>query len=452
MTPNMNSGRSLILRSIVLIALVLGLGAGTAGVLVAYRVEPPRREQAVLPPVVESIVVEPRDLIEQFVGYGTVRAMRRADLAAEVAASVVNRTDGIREGSAVSAGQVVLYLDDREYRHVLEQARARADAEEAALQELDADAQNLNRLIKTAENELRVAQAEKTRVTDLFERGLAAKKEYDFADLAFQQARRVLEGYRREFARIAPRRARSEASKRGYEAEAALARLNIERCRIKAPFDGRIASLQVDVGHRVAPGSVVLTLVDASRVEIPVQLRASVYDLVQVGATCTVDSEVRSDAVWDGQVARIAPVADEQTRTFAAYIVVDNASLEHQLVPGTFVRVEVAGPRHAGALLVPRGACRHERVYVVENDLARARSVTTGRVMRDRVLITAGLTPGDRVILSHLDKLTDGSPVRVRELLPESQVSAYTKPSNAPITSDAETSGRRQPPAQEAAP
>lgn len=404
------------LRSILLITVLIGIGGALGGLLYTLRVEPPRRNVATLPPLVESVVVQAEEVVEWFPGYGTANAFRIANLSAEVAATVVERVGEIRAGSKVTEGQVLVRLDDRQYRRAYDRVKARADAEQASLDELSVEAKNLELLVKTAEQELRVARDERTRVAGLFERALAAKKEYDFASLAYQRARRVLQGYQRELAKTVPRRARLAASKRGYEADAALAQLNIERCEIRSPFAGHIGSLMVDVGDRVGPGSPVLTLVDSSLVEIPIQLRASVYDRVRISATCRVLLESMPDAPWGGEVARIAPAADQRTRTFAAYVVVDNAKQQQPLVPGMFVRAEVRGPVHPDGILVPRRAIRNGKVFVVENDTAQERLVTTERLIEDRALVNGGLRSGDRVILSHLDTLADGSPVRIRAL------------------------------------
>ena len=410
-------GKPRVFRSIVLIVAMMAVGAALAIGLLALSEEPPRREAATLPPLVEAVVVQAEDVVQRFMGYGSAQAIRNVSLAAEVAATVVERVDGIRAGSPVTKDQVLIRLDDRQYRHASEQASALAQAEQAALDELAVEARNLEQLVRTAEKELRVAQDEKTRLTGLLERGHAARKEYDFANLAFQRARRVLQGYQREAAKIAPRQARLAASKRSFEAQAALARLNVQRCEIRAPWTGRIQSILVDVGDHVSPGLPVLTLIDPSRVEIPIQLPAAEYDRVRIGAPCRIESESLVGKLWRGEVARIAPVADEQTRTFAVYVIVDNTDQAQPLVPGRFVRAEVRGPVYPNAILVPRRACRNGQVFVVEDDVARVRSVTTERLIEERALVTGDLHGGDRVILSHLDKLADGSPVRVRATL-----------------------------------
>jgi multidrug resistance efflux pump len=359
------------------------------------------------------VVVEPEDVAERFVGYGTAQPDRVANLAAEVAATVVELVGDIEAGSAVRREQLLIRLDDREYRYALARAEALAASDQAAIDELDTEAQSLAGLIRTAEQELRVASEEKARVSGLFETGHAAKKEYDFANLAYQQARRVLQGFQMEASKLGPRRARAVASKRSRLAEAELAVLNVERCDIRAPFAGTIESLLIEVGDRAAPGVVLVRLLDPAHVEIPIQLPAGVYDRLEVGARCRVMSESMPGSGWDGQVARIAPSVDSQSRTFAVYVDVDNAVQEHSLVPGTFVRAEVHGPTHLGRLLVPRGAIVAGHVLVARQGIAFERAVTVERLIEDRALVAGGLRPYDRVILSHLDRLSDGSPVRI---------------------------------------
>ena len=402
-----------LLRSILLIAVLIAGGAGVASLLYAMREEPPRRELASPPPVVETVLIRAQEVTERFAGYGTALPDRTVNLAAEVASTVIELVDDIEAGSVVREGQVLARLDDREYRYALDRAEALAAADQAASDELVAEAQTLQKLQATAEKELHVARDERDRLTDLYERDLAAKKEYDFANLAYQRARRIVQGYEMELAKIGPRRARFAASQRSHQAEARMAELNIERCRITASFAGTIQELQIEVGDRVAPGSVLMTLIDPTHVEIPIQLPASVYSRVKIGAPCRVESETMSGIVWHGELARTAASADQQTRTFSVYVDVDNTLQDQPLIPGAFVRAEVQGPVYPGGILVPRAAIRDGRVLVVAGNVTEQRSVTITRLIGDQALVEGGVRSGDRVVLSNLDRLAPGSSVRV---------------------------------------
>lgn len=438
MSTEVESTSRRVLRSVILIVMLLMLGGMIAGGLYALRQAPPRRDLAILPPLVETMYVHAQDVVEYFVGYGSANAIHRAQIAAELSATIVERVGDLREGAVVARGQILFRLDDRQYRHVFARAEALAAAERASLDELAVEQQGLAGLIATAQRETRVAREERNRVARLLEQELAAKKEFDFANLAYQQAQRVLQEYELQSARLGPRRVRIAATIRGYDEEAALARLNIDRCEIRAPFDAHIDSLHVDVGDHVVPGVVLATLIDPTRVEVAVRLPASIHDRVHVGAPCRLTSEstpskrLAAGSQWTGLIARVGPTADARTRTFAAYVVIDNAGQAQSgetdlpaLVPGVFVTARIQGPTHPDRILVPRRACRGGRVFVVEDNRARARSVVVERYLEDQAMVRgdghsprragAGLRSGDRVILSRLDRLVDGSPVRTRE-------------------------------------
>ena len=119
----------MVLRSLALIVLVLGVGGALGGVLMALREDLPRRELSNLPLLVESKVVQKTDVIERFLGYGSAVAVHRANLASEVASTVVERVDQIRAGSPVVKDQVLIRFDDRQYRHALERTSALVEAE-----------------------------------------------------------------------------------------------------------------------------------------------------------------------------------------------------------------------------------------------------------------------------------------------------------------------------------
>jgi len=408
-----------LIKSIVLIVVVLVLALGTALSLYAVRIEPPRHASVTPPPVVEEMALRPGAVTERFVGYGTVRPDRVASITAEVTARIVARAAGVRAGASVRTGQLLFRLDDRDYRHALEQAQGALAADRAALEELEIDQGELERLIQTTETELSLSREEKDRVTRLFESDLAAKKEFDFANLAYQQARRTLQGYQREVARIAPRRAQVEAAMRQHEAAAAQAALNVERCRVVAPFDGTIESIGNEVGEQagpvfemLGPAGQMATIVDSRRVEIEIQLPASAYDRVRVGATARLTSEGAPATPWTGAVERLSPSVNPQTRTFIAYVAVDNTRQDHPLVPGVFVEARIEGPTYADRLVVPRGAITDGRVMVIADGAVHARRVEIERIIGDHAVVTGDVRPGDRIAVTRLTRLEDGDTVR----------------------------------------
>lgn len=405
-------------RTLLLMGVVLAVGAAIGQLLSLLKEEAPKKESGALAPLVDSVIIESGKVTEKFRGYGTVVPDRRAALSAEISAAVVELVDGIEAGSPVKQGQELVRLDERQYQRDLDRILALGDADQAQLLEIAVREAGLEKLITTSETEVEIAANEVGRVKELLDAGNAERREYDLTRLVFQRARRELENFRMELATLGPGAARVRASLRGNEAAADLARLNLERCHIKAPFSGRLQELNVEVGDSVRPGSPLLTLIDPTRVEIPIQLPSAVYHLVKVGTTCVVEAGNAPGRSWRGSVVRIAPAAAQETRTFSAYVEVDNTLQAQPLVPGTFVRAVVDGPTHTDALLVPRSAIRRGHVLVIEGQQARKRAVTIEALIADRALVTGDIRSGDRVILSHLDSLEQGSRVRLPEPAP----------------------------------
>ncbi len=406
--------RRQIIVSGLLIALLLGVGAGVAGLLVATKPAPPRVETVRPALLVETLPVEVQTIIEPIVGYGTARADRAARLSTQVAGEVVEVPEWLKAGAEVQKGQLLARIDDEEYQRLLTRARAALAAADAELQQVDVEGDNADRLIEIAEQELGIAEREYERVTDLFERELAPKREYDLARLALEQVRRALQQQRNVKALLPSRRAAAEANLENRRAEVKIAELNVTRTRIEAPFGGRLAEVFVEEGERLRVGDPVASLVDMDMVEVPVELPASVRPRIRVGAAAELTVDSIEGTVWLGEVKRISPSADAATRTFEVYVEVTNTGRPVVLMPGYFVRATLAGPTLENVIVVPRGVVENGRVFTYEGGLAAAREVRIERHLRDQSVVT-GLSPGEHVITTNLDMLYEGAPVRLEE-------------------------------------
>jgi len=398
--------------SIVMIALMLGGAAAVSGWLVSNRPQPTRRDAGQRAPLVETVTLQPVDARETLHGYGTVRPDQQAMLRAEIAAPVLQRVNDLESGDAVREGDLLLRLDDREYVQQLAEAESAIAAAEAAIAQLDVERSNLGSLLDIAESDLVLNADERERVRKLHEQGNAPKKELDDAKLAHLASLRAAQQLKNDLAMLKPRRLSVVSEKEAAEARARRAELNIERCRIVAPFDGEIASIEIDVGDKVQIGTELLRIINTDRLEIPVELPISRRLATRVGAPVALTIESMNSVKWRGTIARIAPTADERSRTFQAYVEVDNTAQSQPLLPGAFVKAEVAGPVHAGALLVPRHAIVEGRVFVANAGEAHARNVTVDRPIGDDVVLAGGVEPGDEVIVSNLDMLYDGAQVQ----------------------------------------
>ncbi|MBU0616599.1 MAG: efflux RND transporter periplasmic adaptor subunit [Planctomycetes bacterium] len=402
-----------IIISLLLVVVLLAGGAGVAALLVRTAPQPPTNptERAAL--LVVGLELKPRTVIEPIVGYGTAHADRQAWIAAQVSGELVELSPKLHVGEPVEDGEQLIRIDDREYQRQLERARSLLAADEAQLERLVVEEDNVDRLIGIATTELEIAQREHERVLGLFEAQQAPRRELDQARQGFEQARRELQMLENQKALYPQQRAVLLANRDLHRADAGLAELDLERCHIRAPFRGRLEAVEVEIGERVNVGTRLFALLDPDLIEVPIELPVSLRDRVASGAKCELKLESNPNVAWSGQVARIAPSAAQATRTFSLFVEVDNTRQEPPLMPGLFVRARIDGPTWRDVLVIPRGIIQQEHVFLYNDGLARRRAVKVDRHLFDQALVS-GLKVGEVVITSNLDALYDGAPVRIQ--------------------------------------
>lgn len=400
--------------SLILMAVLLAGGVGAAVWLIENAPQARSTVPARPPLVVSAVRAEQRTIVEPILGYGSAQADQFARIASQVSGEVVDVPTGIKIGAQVEAGQLLVRIDDREYRERLARAQSMLASDKADLEQLEVERDNLGQMLDLARAELEIAEREHERVRGLLEQQVSTPREYDEALNALKLARRTAQTYENQLALIPDQRRSRAAAVAMREAEVGMARLDVERCTIAAPFAGRLDAVDVEIGERVAPGSPLASILDPTLIDIPIELPISQRPSLRVGAACTLTLESREDLAWEGRVARMAPAASMTLRTFEVFVEVDNRDQPIELMPGMFVRARIEGRTLEGVIAIPRGCIQNDRVYVLESGAAQPRPVEIERRLIDQAVVR-GLNPGDLVITSNLDALEEGVPVVLRE-------------------------------------
>lgn len=194
-----------------------------------------------------------------------------------------------------------------------------------------------------------------------------------------------------------------------------LTRKNLADAAIKAPTSGIISAKAVEQGVFVNAGAEVATIVNLSRAKVQVNLtEAEVYQVAQ-GQKVKITTDVYPGKVFNGQVSFISPQAD-QTHNYMVEIMVDNTQ-KSILRSGTFVYADFSKKTKQQVLVIPREALtesvKNATVYVVQDGVARQKTVQTGADMAGLIQITGGLKAGDVVITSGQINLKDGTQVSI---------------------------------------
>jgi multidrug efflux system membrane fusion protein len=201
------------------------------------------------------------------------------------------------------------------------------------------------------------------------------------------------------------------------------AKLNIEYCHIAAPLTGRVGLRLVDPGNIVhasdASGLLVITQVEPISVifTIAEDFLPEVLKRTRSGQHLTVEAFDRSgwtQKLATGKLATLDNEIDQTTGTLRFRAIFDNR--DNSLFPNQFVNTRLLVEEKHGVTLVSNAAIERNSqatyVYAVKSDsTVTVRKVTTGTTEGDDTEIISGLSPGDTVVISGVDRLQEGSKV-----------------------------------------
>lgn len=370
-------------------ALTISLSAGALLLVVAGVVlrttapEPePLASSKVMGVTVEVMTVGAAPLQHRVQVSGMVQARRSVGLFAEQAGRVLEVNAEALD--RVEAGQVLLRVDPLPGE--VEVARAEAT-------------------LAQAESELALARTDLERMQKLATNRVSSESDLDRAHNKQQVA-------------IAVERA-AEASLRS-------ARDHLAQRTLAAPFEGVLRSFEAEEGEYVSPGEKIGELLEVSSVRVEVGLRDRDVVAITPGMQADIEVDARPGESFTGVVTRVAGAADSATRKFPVQIEMENA--EGLVLPGMVALIDLQLGHRSDAITVPHDVVLREFalafVYVVSpspdgDTTARRRRITTRAIpfQPGALEVTSGLEAGERIAMTGLRQLQDGTAVEVRPRL-----------------------------------
>ncbi len=408
---------------------IVVLAAGYAGFryMVSMRPEAKRVERKERSEKVEARALKPGQHAVDVQGMGTVVPARRLALQPEVSGRVIEHSANLVPGGRVSEGEVLVGIDSEPFDLAVAEAESR---------------------VARARFELKLEGG----------RGSIAAREWDMLKGSGATAHGG-----KELALRKPHLAAARAALAAAESGLELARLNVDRCVIEAPFDAVVIEEAVETGQLVGPQSRLATLVatDSYWVHVSVPVDRLVWiDVPGVngggpaGSKARIRHEIAPGAVIEreGRVVRLLSDLDPVGRMARVVVEVRDpfgagasppASLALPLLLRAYVEVSIEGRRLDEVFEVPRVALRGgDRVFIVDSDERLAvREVDVVFRRLDAVLVKGGLEPGDRVITSRVATPAPGLKLRVDD--EEAEPPAIPAPQEAAAEQPAAPSGPR---------
>ncbi len=403
---------------------VLTLAIGFLVVLKRTKPEPPKADTQTARITVSFITLESVEAPRVWNAYGTARAKSAAEIGAEVSGVVAERPEGIDPGRSVEKGQLIVRLESQEYRDIVDQTNARIRALDADLDALATELESAQETLALAGETVSITETEIGRYENARSDAGINQIEIDRLRRQLTEFRRQREDLKRQVDLIPSRRVRLGAQRSQEESSLRLAQLNVRRTEIRAPIAGVLQEVNIDDGERVAPGQMIARIVDLRTIEVPVRAPVSSSAKLREGDDVRLTTGAIGGPEWTGLIERIAPEADEGTRTITVFVVVEQdpsrADTTPMLRPGQYLTAALSSATKEDRILLPRSAIDGDRVLVLdENNRARFESVrvlyhldaTYPEIHPTETqwsVVASNLVAGDRLVLDPSDVITPG--------------------------------------------
>lgn len=364
------------------------IGIVLAVVLAKSSKKPESKTPELKLPSVEVQIAEATRHSYRIQSQGTALPRTSIRLVSEVSGKVVSVAESFDVGQIFAKGDVLLKIDSRDYE--LSLAQARSQVAQAVLR------------VQIEEKEAEVVRREWQLLNKGEPTGLQAREPH------VAQARAALKAAL----------ATEEAAKR-----------NLNRCEIRAPFDGMVARAGVRPGQFAALGTPLgeLFATDVAEVRLPLSATDLRFiDLPKPGPTVALGQAPKvtlsgRGAEWVGRVVRSEGTVDPLNRmVYVVAQITDPYGLANDTVAplrsGMFVRASIEGRTQENVIVLPRHALRgRNQVWIVSENKLTFRTVKVAFADAKQVIVTGGIQPGEQVVVSLLAAVVDGMGVKVRE-------------------------------------
>jgi multidrug resistance efflux pump len=367
----------------------------------------------ILRPKAERRVVEDRGrLVEVFAARAEKVQMVPREallLVAEVRGQVAATDRTFEEGNFVTRGTRVIQIDPRTYELEVQRRDVQIKQAQAEIKRLEQEVLNLQARIKIAKSDVSLAKSEYFRLKKLIDRKVIAQSTLDKTEQQYLASLERLQALENQLALTGPQNEQLLAQRDMTKVMLAEAKLDLERSAIVAPFDGWVLEKTIEIGQHVTIGQ-------SMGKWLPAELNADAGIEAEV-----IFENQGARRTWNGRVSRVKAEMDDKTRTLPVIVEVDEASKSTantnalRLRPGMFVTVKIKGKDVEHAFVLPRHVVYPgDIIYAVEGDRLKIKSVDILRTFKDSVIVSQGLSDGERIIKTPLSNAADGMLVRVK--------------------------------------
>lgn len=341
------------------------------------------------------------DLIKSISANGLIKAYSELDVVPNIT-GFINEVY-IYEGKPVNKGDLLLKLDDRDYKIAISEA-------EVNLMNAKIEYGFFSRE-EAQEIDIKAADSIKAKLEQL---------ELQFIDKKINENEYLTTKEKLDLALLFTGAKRDEVllNKSGMTNALNLlnrAKLNLSYTEISAPFSGVVGDFDLVPKERINAGEKIFKLLDISRLKVEVGIIENEITSIRLGSRAEVKIIALPGHIYYGKVIHINPFIDPETKTCRVTVEIPNS--DRNIKPGMFASVNIESEILKNRILIPKEALlvrdKRDLVFVAENNLAKWHYVQIGAQNEKYIEILNGVLPGDSVIVEGHYNLAHDSNIKI---------------------------------------
>jgi RND family efflux transporter MFP subunit len=383
----MNRYKKLILPISIIVVCVVVVFAITAN--------PPQTKRGA-PTKASPVVVEVQQLVIQDYGvllesFGTVTPQVQSTLVAQSAGQIVSVNEQFRDGGFFEKGDVLVKIDERDYKAQANIATAN---------------------VLLAEQSLMEEQAQSA----------LAKRNWERLGDGSQPSSLVL----RE-----PQLKAAKAALLSAQAQLQIANLSLERTSVIAPFDGRILSTEADLGQVVSTNSAIASIYASDVVEVRLPINNNDLALIELpkeyrkntavitNTPVLLYSDLLGQQQWQAKIVRTEGSIDSSTQQLYVVAQIDDpfslqTNPDMPIKIGQYVTAQLKGKTLSDVIVIPNNAIyQGSYVFIVQDEVLQRKSITIRWQNGQDAVISAGLSENDLLVTTPLGQVSSGTRVQI---------------------------------------
>lgn len=389
--------------------LVLLVAVASAVFLVKNPPQSKKKPQAQAELIVEALTLKKQEHQVRIKSFGLVSPQIQGSLVAEVSGRITQvgseKGSDFKVGNFFKKGDLLLSIDNRDYKLALDIAKA--SLSEAKL--------------RLSEEQARVAQA---------------KKDWQRLGKGAAPSSLVLRK---------PQLASAQAAINSAKANMKKAELALSRTRIYAPYDGRLLERQVDIGQFVTVGTKLANIFATEHMQVRLPVNSQQQNLLEIPEpqpaampdtakpSKVLFSSTTGKQKWQGHLLRAEAALDQQTRQLYLVAQINQPYENPKQSPiklGQFVQAEIEGKRLKNIFRVPRANLySNNQVLLLENNQIKRQAVSVLWAESEYYIVDSGLKEGDVLITTPLNNAITGTKAKLAK--PNAQTAASKQANTA---------------------